>query len=445
VAAKDLSLAMVLSGQRVDNQVVNIDTNKAAGLMNIDSPLMRRSGADVLSLALMDARNHTLALMRQFEERVPDLRFASDLSVPRMAEALPPLWLLGHVGWFQEYWISRNTQRHLGEQCPPQATRLASIEPQADLCFDPALTTRAQRWTASYPDLLSIKAYLLDTLESCLELLDKAGSSDQALYVYRMALAREDQVSEKFFVMAQSLGLKISAPELLAQAPRMPISVPASRWMLGAAEEGFAWDNERPQHAIQVPEFEIDAQPVNWSQFVEFVDDGAYDDPRWWSHRGWEWLQSLDTTAHGRGPRFVEQIGAGERGGAVLQRRFGQLQRAASGAPALHISWFEADAYARWAGRRLPTEVEWEMAASKLAGQGFRWGDVWEWTANTFSPYPGFKASPWLGYSVEHFEHCKVLRGASFATRARAKLPTYRGFARPHVTGGFYGFRTCAL
>jgi gamma-glutamyl hercynylcysteine S-oxide synthase len=413
----------------------------------MDSPHTRHAGADVLSLALMDARNHTLHLMAEFERLVPDLRFAKDLSVPRVGEVVPPLWLLGHAGWFQEYWVGRNTQRHLGLQCPQQPTLLASIEPRADACFDPRLSSRAERWTHVYPDLLSIKTYLLETLETTLELLDKAEPTDDGLYFFRLALAREDQLSEQFIVMAQTLGLKLSAPPMAAYAAREAILVPATAWQLGSSAQGFSFDNEGPQHTLRVPEFEIDAQPVSWAQFAEFVDDGGYDDLSHWSEAGQHWLNEASAgqgKEYGRrAPRYVEQIGSAS--GAVMQMRFGRMQRTASNASALHLSWHEAQAYAHWAGRRLPLEEEWEIAASKLAGQGFRWGDVWEWTLNTFRPYPGFIASPWHQGSTVHFEHCKTLRGASWATRERMKVPTFRGFARPERDGGFYGFRTCAV
>ncbi len=415
--------------------------------ISIDSPEIRRAGADVLSLALMDARNHTLHLMAEFGRLVPDLRFASDLSVSRMAEVLPPLWLLGHAGWFQEYWVGRNIQRHLGLQCPQQPTLLASIEPRADACFDPRLSSRAERWTQTYPDLVSIKAYLLETLEATLELLEKAAPTDDGLYFFRLSLAREDQLSEKFIVMAQTLGLKLPVPPTSALAPRAPLLVPAIRWQMGAASSGFSFDNEAPQNEVNVPEFEIDAQPVSWAQFVEFVDDGGYDDMVHWSESGRHWLQQVPSgqgKEYGRrAPRYVEQIGVAS--GAVMQMRFGRMQRMASNASAVHLSWYEAQAYACWAGRRLSTEVEWEIAASRLQGQGFRWGDVWEWTSNTFRPYPGFVPSPWHQGSTVHFEHCKTLRGASWATRERMKVPTFRGFARAERDGGFYGFRTCAL
>ncbi len=407
---------------------------------------MRVAGPDVLSLALIDARNRTLHLMAEFERLVPDLRFAKDLSVPRMSEVLPPVWLLGHVGWFQEFWVGRNTQRHLGMKCPPVPALLASIDPQADQCFDPRLTPRHTRWRQGYPDLITIKSYLLETLESTLELLEKAPATDDGLYFFRLALAREDQMGEQFIVMAQALGLKLPAQPPVARSARQPILVPACTWRMGADAEGFAFDNEWPQHEVRVPEYEIDAQPVSWAQFTEFVSDGGYDNMAHWSAEGKQWLAEF-SVGQGkefgrRAPRYVEQIGSAS--GAVLAMRFGQMQRMAGNASAVHLSWHEASAYAHWVGRRLPSEVEWEIAASRLEAQGFAWGDVWEWTSNTFRPYAGFVPSPWAQGSAVHFGHCKTLRGASWATRARMKVPSFRSFARPQRDGGFIGFRTCS-
>jgi formylglycine-generating enzyme required for sulfatase activity len=128
----------------------------------------------------------------------------------------------------------------------------------------------------------------------------------------------------------------------------------------------------------------------------------------------------------------------------VLQRRFGVLSRVASVQPAVHVSWFEADAWCRWAGRRLPAEVEWEAAAHQGASRGFRWGEVHEWTASTFRPYPGFAPGPWRDYSTSAFGSHKVLRGASFATRPGLLSPRLRGFALPSRDDGFFGFRSCA-
>lgn len=399
----------------------------------------------MLSLALMDARNHTLHLIGEFERLVPDLSLGSDLRTLQKSEVSPPHWLLGHAGWFQELWITRNIQRHLGRLCPAQPSLLASIEPRADGCFDPRLSSCAERWTMAYPDLSSVKSYLLETLEMTLELLEEAAPTDDGLYFFHLALSHEDQLGEQLIVLAQTLGTPLSMPSAQALASRAPLLVPATRWQMGAKPGGFSFDNEGPQHEVRVPEFEIDAQPVSWAQFVEFVDDGGYDCLVHWSEAGRSWLRSeIDGTADSRrAPRHVEQIGAAS--GAVMQMRFGRLQRMAGNSSVTHVSWYEAQAYAAWAGRRLPTEVEWEIAASRLKGQGFRWGDVWEWTSNTFRPYPGFVASPWHQSSTVHFDQCKTLRGASWATRARMQLPTLRAYSRPQQDGGFYGFRTCAM
>jgi gamma-glutamyl hercynylcysteine S-oxide synthase len=409
----------------------------------IDSPSVFQAGRDVLSLALMDARNHTLYLLAQFEALQPELQSTQAMGALQLKQLNPPLWLLGYVGWFQEWWIGRNTQRALGAQCPALPTRLASIEPRADLCWNPLLIQRADRWTHTYPDPGSIKAYLLETLETTLELLEKTDDRDTALYFYRMALAREDQIGEQLAVLAQALDLKINLPPSPVYQHRAPLCVPATQWTLGAAREGFTWDNEAGAHTVAVPEFEIDAQPISWAQYVEFTADGGYDDAQHWLPQGWDWLQTAALAEGRRGPRYVEQIGV--TSGAVLTRRFGQDRRAAGSASAMHVTWHEAQAYASWAGRRLATEVEWDIAAHKAQGMGYRWGDVWEWTANTFRPYPGFVAGPWVDYSARSWDHSKVLRGASFSTRARMKQPSFRGFARADTDVGFFGFRTCAV
>jgi gamma-glutamyl hercynylcysteine S-oxide synthase len=408
--------------------------------MSIDSAPIRSAGKDLLSLALMDARNHTLHQMGQLEANLKTLRGPDAFAGASLPE---PQWLLGYLGWFQEWWIGRNTQRDLGERCPAQPTRLASIEPRADAWYNPALSTAAQRRAQAVPDMQTVKSYLLETLEATLELLEKTQEHDDNLYFYRLALAREDQIAEQLAVLAQARGLRMQLPASPLYAARQPLCMPATQWQLGAPAGGFAWDNERAVHTVQVPECEIDAQPVSWAQYVEFIDDGGYDDSAHWSIAGWQWLQECAAGEGRRGPRFVDQIGVAS--GAVLLTRFGTAQRAAGAASATHMTWYEADAYARWAGRRLATEVEWEIAANKAHGMGFRWGDVWEWTANTFRPYPGFVPGPWASYSGKNFERCKVLRGGSFATRARMKQPSFRGFALPQSDGGFWGFRTCAL
>ena len=410
---------------------------------------MRAAGRDLLSLALMDARNHTLQLFGQYQNALE----AVDFKVPQLATLNPPLWELGHVGWFQEWWISRNMQRARGRRCEPEHARLASIEPHADAWWDSAHVAHHTRWSLALPDVASCRAYLLDTLESTLDLLEKAGAgdkaSDDAFYFYRLCLFHEDMHGEAFVYTAQTLGLPLDKALQAAFTPapvamREPLLIPATLWQMGSGEgAGFAFDNEKALHPISVPEFEIDAQPVSWAQYVEFVDDGGYDRAELWHPDGWRWLQGLAAGEGRRGPRYVEEIGVAS--GAVMQTRFGQPRRMLGNQPAMHMSWWEADAWCRWAGRRLPAEVEWELAAHTAARRGFRWGDVWEWMGTTFRPYPGFAPDPYVDYSQPWFGSHKVLRGASFATRARMKSAKYRNFYLPERDDIFCGFRSCSL
>jgi formylglycine-generating enzyme required for sulfatase activity len=196
-----------------------------------------------------------------------------------------------------------------------------------------------------------------------------------------------------------------------------------------------------------VPEFEIDAQPVTWSQFVEFIDDSGYDRQELWHPQGWEWLQREAAAEGRRGPRHVEQIGVAS--GAVLQTLFGKPTRMGGTQVLMHANWWEANAFARWAGRRLPTEAEWEIAALQAGRRGFRWGEVREWTAGTLRPFAGFQADAWAPHAEldtqRLFGAARVLRGASFATRSRMRHPRARMWALPQRDDGFVGFRTCAL
>ncbi len=412
----------------------------------IDSPLMRRAGREVLSLALMDARNHTLHLFGQYQNALEAVNF----KVPQITTLNPPLWTLGHVGWFQEWWLGRNLQRALGTRCASDPVRLASIEPNADRWWNPEAAPQGSRWMLDLPGMNGCRAYLLETLESTLDLLEKAGNDDDALYFYRLSLFHEDLQGEALAHGAQTLGLPLDKPLQAAFTPapmalREPMLIPATLWQMGSATgagTGFAFDNEKAAHAISVPEFEIDAQPVTWAQYVEFVGDGGYDREELWQPAGWQWLQGQAAGEGRRGPRYVEQIGVAS--GAVIQTRFGQAMRMQGHQPAMHMSWWEADAWCRWAGRRLPAEVEWEVAAHTAARRGFRWGDVWEWMGTTFRPYPGFAPDPYQAYSQPWFGTHKVLRGGSFATRARLKHPKFRNFYLPGRDDVFCGFRSCA-
>ncbi|HPM68018.1 MAG TPA: SUMF1/EgtB/PvdO family nonheme iron enzyme, partial [Piscinibacter sp.] len=258
-----------------------------------------------------------------------------------------------------------------------------------------------------------------------------------ALYFYRLALFHEDMRCEHFAQMSQTLGFDaglLAAPAAINA--RDPLLFPATRWPLGCEPGGFVFDNEKWVHEVELPEFEIDAQPVTWAQYAEFVEDGGYDAREFWHPQAWEWLQREGR----RSPRHVDQLRHG-----VLQQRLGKLMRVPMAQPVVHVSWHEADAWCRWAGRRLPSEVEWEAAAHQGASRGFRWGDVWEWTASTFRPYPGFVPGPQREYSQAAFGTHKVLRGASFATRGRMRSAKFRHFQSPERDDLFCGFRSCAL
>ena len=400
---------------------------------DIDSPAVRRAGRDALSLALIDARNRSLRWLAACEAALP----APDLKVPLLAEIDPPLWSFGHLAWFQERWIARNLQRARGPGCDAAQARLASVLPQADGLYDPQAVAHDARWQLALPDAAATRQYLVDTLETTLELLAQSDESDDALYFFRLALLHEDQQAEALATLAQTLGLDpMGLLELQATgAPRAALFFPATLHEMGVRPGGFAFDNEQPAHEVAIPGFEIDAQAVSWAQYAEFVEDGGYDEARWWTPEGWDWV----TRTQRRSPRHVEQLRHG-----VLAHRFGKLARVPLAQAAMHLAWYEADAWCRWAGRRLPTEVEWDHAARAGASRGLRWGQVLEWTASTFRPYPGFVAGPWSDYSQPGFGSTRVLRGASFATPGRLRGAALRRFLAPARDDAFSGFRSCA-
>jgi ergothioneine biosynthesis protein EgtB len=205
--------------------------------------------------------------------------------------------------------------------------------------------------------------------------------------------------------------------------------------MLGCGDEGFAFDNELRRHPVELPALRIDRACVSWQRFLPFIETGGYADERCWSREGWNWKGQRQC------PRYLRP-----QGGAWQRQHFGRWVAIDPGQPALHLSWHEAQAWCRWAGRRLPSEAEWESAALLAASQNsaFEWGQVWEWTASAFAPYPGFEAHPYRDYSQPWFDGRRVLRGASFASAPRMKHPRYRNFYGAARNDIFAGFRSCA-
>jgi gamma-glutamyl hercynylcysteine S-oxide synthase len=399
-----------------------------------DAQLMRGAGADLLQLALMDARNRTLGWLTAFDS-LPLVNPFDDFD--------PPAWLAGQAAWHQEYWIARHLQRQRGAAADPAGMRLASIEPRADGWFDPQACARPQRWLQPGPSAVELRQYLADTLELTLELLDKAGDDDGALHVFRQALWHEDRIGESLAVLVQVLDLGPERcqplidtglwPTLPSRGRREPLWLPGQRGVLGSPAGGFVPEAEQGEHPVTVEAFEIDAQPVSWSQFAEFVDDGGYDDRRWWSVAGWDLLEASTR----RAPRYVEQLGAG-----VLARRQGRLQRVPAAQAALHVNAHEAEAWCRWAGRRLPSEAEWALAAISAGARGFAWGEVAEWVAGSARAFPGAPAAAQPAVSEPPL---RVQRGASAWGSPRLRHPGARQYVAPSRDDGFVGFRSCAV
>ena len=401
--------------------MANMQTLTAAGIE--DPSVMRHAGRELLSLALMDTRNVTLQWLTLFEQ-------AQALGAEHEhRRGLSPLWLVGHAGWYQEYSIARHLQRQRGELAELDAPRLASIDPMADGWF--AATSR--RCDGLHADAL--RAYLGATLESTLELLEGAPDEDTALYFYRAALWHEDRLGESLAELAAERQLAVATPIVPARNDRAPLWMPAQRLAMGSPRGGFVPQNERWAHEVAVPEFEIDANPVNWARYIAFAEDGGYDERRWWSDEGWAWLQAQGR----RAPRDVEQL----RGGVLVMRR-GQLHRAPATQPALHVARFEAEAWCRWAGRRLPTEPEWELAARLATSRGFVWADVFEWVSGSGRAWPGHEATADELVRTPAPAGHGVLRGASWWTRKRAAHPAARRFVRIDTDHHFCGFRSCA-
>ena len=402
-----------------------------------DAQAMRQADAGLLSLALMDARNRTLGWLAAFEGLPTGLSFQG---------FDPPWWLAGQAAWFQEFWVARHVQRARGEAADPVGLRLASVEPRADAWFSPGTSNRAQRWQQMPLSLEELQSYLAATLETTLDLLDKAESGDQGLHVFRLALLHEDRLGETLATLVQAMSISPERcmnlverglwPSLPSRSRRDPLCLPGQTLMLGSPPGGGVPDAEKWAHAVQVPEFEIDAQTVSWAQFVEFVDDGGYDDRRWWTEAGWAALAA----GARRAPRYVEQMAGG-----VLARRQGRLQRLPLAQALLHVSAHEAAAWCNWAGRRLPSEAEWTLAATSASARGFAWGELLEWVAGQPGPYPGGPSGPTAPNAQEFLPGWRILRGASVWGSPRLRHPQARRFAAPERDELFVGFRSCAV
>ncbi len=382
----------------------------------------------------------------------------------------PLVWDLAHVGNQEELWLVRD----VGGVEP--------VRPDIDSLYDAFKHPRASRPSLPLLGPAEARAYVRTVRDKVLDILETVSLTDRPLvehgFVFGMIIQHEQQHDETMLATHQ---LRIGAPVLAAPPPphaAEPVTgevlIPAGPFTMGTSIEPWALDNERPAHQVDVADFFIDPAPVTNAEYQRFIDDGGYDDQRWWSDDGWEYRQRAQLSApmhwHGDG----------------TYTRFGRRESIIADEPVVHVCWHEAEAYARWAGKRLPTEAEWEKAArfDPATGRSRRYpwgdddptsthanlgqrhlvpapvgaypagaspsgvhqliGDVWEWTSSDFRGYPGFAAFPYREYSEVFFgPDYKVLRGGSFGADPVACRGTFRNWDFPIRRQIFSGLR-CA-
>ena len=393
----------------------------ARALRQVDAAAQAQALAD----ALRHSRARTLGLIEAWVQALPDL------DVPQRDELNPPLWEWGHIAWFQEWWIARNLQRGHGTACDPMHARRASRLALADSLYDSTLVAHGTRWDLPLPGLATTLDYLADVQRDTLAWLDTSPPASD-LYFGWLVLMHEAMHGEALVYMGQSL--QIDLPEPLRRGHAVPgalapsgaaadaqIDIPAQRWTLGCGpQQGGAWafDNEFGTREVALGAFRIDAHPVRWSRYLPFIE----------------------ATGHAPPPHL-------RRTSDGWQQRIGAAWSAIDlAAPAVHLNAHDAEAWCRWAGRRLPTEAEWECACLHTEPGRFAWGEVWEWMACRFAPFDGFVPHPYRDYSQPWFDGAyRVLRGACSATSEVLAHPGYRNFFVPARNDILAGFRSVAV
>ena len=400
--------------------------------MTDDHASFRQMNPAALDAALQDARRSTLGLF----EALARAGYGQAAQVPLLAILNPPLWELGHIAWFAEWFVLREARSSRpGDAAGP------SLLAHGDALFDSNTVAHGARWQLALPSTDVLESYCAEVLDKIRARLSHGPDDDAALYPYRLVLAHEDMHGEALLYTLQTLG---AAPPTHLEAEAMQATAPGELAFAGGPllcggdqARGFVFDNERPALPCRVAPFVIDAGLVSNAAWLAFMQDGGYRHAPYWSEEGRAWLAETCRAA----PRYWQPDAAGDGWHTV---RFGRRVSLAPAAPVRHVSLYEAQAYCSWAGRRLPREEEWEYAAS--AGHpDFIWGDLWEWTASPFLPYPGFAADRYLEYSAPSFGSRQTLRGASFATPPRLRSPHFRNFYAPERDDIFVGLRTCAL
>jgi ergothioneine biosynthesis protein EgtB len=382
----------------------------------------RRHGREELAAALRHSRARLLALVRDLDD--------AQWMMPFRRGVNPVAWEIAHVAWFAEFWILRGPHR-LGEDGLVYAAR-PPVHAGPDPVLDSARLAHAARWSAPLPARSKVFDMLDAQLAACLEALAAGPGDDASLYFFRLSLFHEDMHGEALAWMRAALGYPAPAGAELPQVTAAPpVRVSGGEVSIGwpPQEPGFAFDNELPGRRVVLDDFEIDAAPVSAGEFLRFVEAGGYDDPAFWPGEAGRWRAEA-------GRRHPERWRRAASGWET--RWFERWLPLDPSQPVIHVNAWEAEAYCRWAGRRLPRAAEWEAAAALL-----RWGGaVWEWTADPFEPYPGFEPGPYRDYSRPWFTSHREMRGGAFATDPRMHHPRYRNFFEPQRTDIFAGFRT---
>lgn len=420
------------------------------------------------------------------DARVRSLELIADLSDaqligPRLPTVNPLLWEIGHVAWFHEHFILQ------------RAHGAAPLDPRAHTLYDSIAIAHERRWDLPLPSRAATLDYLRRVEDALLERLrgDVADALDS--YLYQFTTFHEDMHGEAFTWARQTLAYP--APRL-ASAARAPddadagalpgdAEIPGGEFLLGAPGDApFVFDNEKWCHRIELAPFRIARAPVTNEAYAAFVAEGGYARRALWSESGWHWRER----AGAQHPMYWTPDGEGGFG----VRRFDEVAALAPQQPVIHVNWYEASAWCRWAARRLPREVEWEAAALGMPDAGgthlaegkrrYPWGgdgpdparanldarasgcvdvaalpagdsafgcrqmlgNVWEWCADAFTPYPGFVPDAYQEYSQPLFGHTRVLRGGAWPSRSRLLTGLYRNYFEPERRDVFAGFRSCA-
>lgn len=429
--------------------------------------MTQRVSADHLAAIMDDAHRRTLALTVDLDE--------DQWIGPCLPIVNPPRWEIGHVAWFYERFILRDLHG-----CAP-------ILSQGDELYDSVTVPQEGRWDLPLLGTDEVLRYAETVRQRCLERLGRGLASERDSFIYQFATFHEDMHTEAYVYSRQTLGCP--APRLHRRpSPRVPgggcpgdAAIPGGTFRLGAERDApFLYDNEKWAHPVTVRPFSIAKAPVTNAAFSEFVNAGGYRKRDYWDEAGWNWREQTAAT------HPVYWIPDPAHG--FLMRCFDKILPLRPDQPVVHVNWFEANAYCTWAGRRLPTEIEWETAAlgepdgERLAPakRTYPWGEalpgprrsnldgfelgcidvgalpdgdsafgcrqmlgnVWEWTADTFAPFPGFRPDAYRDYSEAGFHETRVLRGGAWATRGRLLSGRYRNFFGPERRDVIAGFRT---